>query len=129
MPELKEVAQKSDQEIKSTQTEVVAATPRQKESAVITDVRETTPRVPHEVKTWMQKIEDDPAAMKTVQDDSGTTVLTTPVSQNPKVTLPVTRDKFVAGFKKTVGEAGRWLSVFLLRLIKKKKGNVKFNLE
>ncbi len=32
-------------------------------------------------------------------------------------------------FKKTVSEAGRWLSGFLLKLIKKKKGNVKFKLE
>ena len=96
---------------------------------VLRDVRETRARVPNEVKTWMQKIEEDPGQMKTVHDDSGQPVLVPTPSQNPKVVLPTTRSKFVDGFKKKMNEAGRWLSGFLLKLIKKKKGNVKFKLE
>ena len=96
---------------------------------VLQETRETRARVPNEVKTWMQKIEEDPGQMKTVHDDSGQSVLVPTPSQNPKIVLPISRGEFVAGFKKTVSEAGRWLSGFLLKLIKKKKGNVKFKLE
>lgn len=93
------------------------------------DIRETSARVPPEVKTWMQKIEEDPGQMKTVHDDSGQPVLTPTPNQNPKIVLPISRAKFVAGFKKKVDEAGRWLSGFLLKLIKKNQGNVKFKQE
>ncbi|MBI2464621.1 hypothetical protein HYV64_00620 [Candidatus Shapirobacteria bacterium] len=120
-------------EILETRTEqkpeVITGTERRHKVEVMTDVRETTPRVPHEVKSWMQKIEEDPGQMKTVHDDSGQPVLVPTPNQNPKVVLPVTRARFVEGFKKTVNEAGRWLSGFLLKLIKKRKGNVKFKQE
>jgi len=93
------------------------------------DIRETQARVPPEVKSWMRKIEEDPGQMKTVHDDNGQPVLVPTPNQNPKVVLPITREKFVEGFKKSINEAGRWLSGFLLKLIKKRKGNVKFKQE
>ncbi len=96
---------------------------------VLTDSRETYARVPTEVKTWMRKVEEDPRDLKTVTDDGGQPVLQPAASQNPKIQLPTTRNKFVAGFKKTIDEAGRWLSTFLLKLIKKNDGKVKFKEE
>lgn len=129
MPEIKETNKQFEQENRPTSTEVVTTTERRTHETVLTDVRETTPRVPQEVKSWMQKIEEDPGQMKTVHDDSGQPVLVPTPNQNPKIILPITRAKFVEGFKKTFNEAGRWLSGFLLKLIKKKKGNVKFKLE
>jgi len=129
MPEIKETNNQIEQENRQTTTEIITTTERRSHETVLTDVRETTPRVPHEVKSWMQKIEEDPGQMKTVHDDSGQPVLVPTPNQNPKVVLPITREKFVEGFKKTVNDASRWLSGFLLKLIKKKKGNVKFKLE
>lgn len=95
----------------------------------VADVRETYARVPTEVKTWMRKVEEDPGDMKTVMDDGGQPVLQPATSQNPKIQLPTTRNKFVAGFKKKIDEAGRWLSTFLFKLIKKNDGKVKFKEE
>lgn len=129
MPEIKETNNQFEQENRPTSSEVITTTERRGRETMLTDVRETTPRVPHEVKSWMQKIEEDPGQMKTVHDDSGQPVLVPTPNQNPKIVLPITREKFVEGFKKTINEASRWLSGFLLKLIKKKKGNVKFKLE
>lgn len=95
---------------------------------VMRDVRERQ-HVPNEIKSWMQKIEQDPTQMTTVSDDDSQPVLQPAAPTNPKLMLPTTREKFVEGFKKTLDEAGRWLSAFILRLIKKKKGNVKFKEE
>jgi hypothetical protein len=93
------------------------------------DSRETYARVPSEVKSWMQKLEEDPMAMKTVADDSGQPLLQTTAPQNPKIQLPIGRNKFLAGFKKKIDEAGKWLSTFILRLIKKNDGKVRFKEE
>ena len=91
----------------------------------LTDVR-SREKVPKEIESWMQKIEKDPAKMKTVTDVDGQPLLTTSTPQKPVIILPLTRAKFIAGFKKTIDEAGRWLSAFVLRLIKRKGGEVKF---
>ena len=96
---------------------------------VMTDLRETSARVPHEIKTWLQKIEEDPGMANPISDQSGSQVLTPSAPQNPKVVLPVSRNTFLGGFKKSIDDASRWLSTFLLRLIKMKKGNVKFKEE
>lgn len=82
-----------------------------------------------EVTTWMEKVEQNQTPMQTVNDSNGQPLLTPTTPINPKIVLPVTRKTFVHGFKKTIEEAGRWLSVFILRLIKIKKGNVKFKEE
>ena len=83
--------------------------------------------VPREIKTWMEKVEQASSSQpQTVNDASGQPLLTPIAPQDPKVTLPVTRNTFISGFKKTWLDAGRWLSVFLLRFIKQKKGGVTF---
>lgn len=83
--------------------------------------------VPREISTWLEKVEkmatDDP---QIITDDQGQPVLTPSAPVNPKIVLPVTKSVFISGFKKSIQEAGRWLSVFLLRLIKKKDGQITF---
>jgi hypothetical protein len=95
---------------------------------LLLDVEART-KVPENIKNWLEKIEGDPVQMRTVNDDSGQPLLQTSAPQDPRVVLPITRQKFVAGFKKTIDEAGKWLSTFILRLIKIKEGNVKFKEE
>lgn len=87
---------------------------------------ETTVRIPPEVRTWMRKVEEDPGQMKVVNDASGQPLLQTTAPQKPKVRLPVTKTVFIAGFKKAISETGKWLSTFLLRLIKLNEGQVEF---
>lgn len=82
-----------------------------------------------EVTTWMEKVEQSQIPTQTINDNSGQPILMPSAPVNPKIILPVTKRAFVQGFKKTIEQAGRWLSVFILRLIKIKGGNVKFKLE
>lgn len=83
--------------------------------------------LPREVKTWMEKVEGaTPPQNQLINDAQGQPLLTTTTPQNPKITLPVTKSTFTAGFKKTWDDASHWLSVFVLRFIKIKKGNVIF---
>lgn len=97
------------------------------EKARIVDLGESL-NVRPEIKKWMEKIEED-VSTQVVSDTSGQPVLQPAAPQNPKVQLPATRKTFVTGFKKKIEDAGRWLSVFILRLIKINKGNVKFKEE
>ncbi|MDD4785030.1 MAG: hypothetical protein PHH12_01035 [Candidatus Shapirobacteria bacterium] len=86
--------------------------------------------IPREVKNWMEKVEEDPSLNNQGQnngnDDSALQSIATTVT---KISLPTNKRVFSEGFGKTVGDAGRWLSEFVFRLIKKNKGNVKFNEE
>jgi hypothetical protein len=87
--------------------------------------------VPREVRSWMEKVEEDPSLKNQSQqikgdDDSILQPIATGVT---KVVLPTNKSTFSTGFGKSVGDAGRWLSEFVFRLIKKNKGNVKFNEE
>jgi len=86
--------------------------------------------VPREVKSWMEKVEQDPDLNNQGQKgDSDDSVLQPIATTVTKITLPTNKTTFSHGFSKTVGDAGRWLSEFVFRLIKKNKGNVKFNEE
>lgn len=86
--------------------------------------------LPREVMTWMEKVEQtSQTPITTVNDDNGQPILTPAMPQNPKIILPIDRKTFIEGFKKTIEDAGKWLSVFIFRLIKIKKGNVKFKEE
>jgi len=84
--------------------------------------------LPREVKSWMEKVEGlTPSVQQGVIDDStGQTVLSPTAPVNPVIVMPITKRTFVAGFKKTVTDAGKWLSTFIFRFIKIKKGQVKF---
>lgn len=102
-------------------------TPEEQQSKpeVMVDLQSREP-VNKEVDSWMKKIENEDAQIKTVNDAAGQPLLTPTTPVNPKIILPVTRQKFIAGFKKKMDEAGRWLSTFILRLIKVKDGDVEF---
>lgn len=102
-----------------------------RKTSELTDVqkRAESHQVPREVESWLHKLETDPTQMKTVSDDKGQPLLQSTNPQNPKITLPTTRNTFVNGFKKKVNEAGKWLSTFVLRMIKIKGGQVKFKEE
>lgn len=84
--------------------------------------------IPREVQSWLEKVERDPDLNRQDpnNDDSTLQPIATTVT---KITLPIDKRVFSSGFSKTVGSAGRWLSEFMFRLIKKNKGNVKFNEE
>ena len=90
-------------------------------------------KVPPEVKTWMRKIEEDPTMTKDGNqqqnqgdDDSILQPIATTVT---KITLPTTKNTFTGGFTQPTDNAWRWLTTFILRIIKKSKGNVKFKEE
>ena len=84
--------------------------------------------VPREVKSWMEKIEEDPQQKQQqnqVNDDS----LLQPVHKIDQRILPISKKNFSGGFGKNISNAGRWLSEFVLRIIKREKGKVEFNKE
>jgi len=90
-------------------------------------------KVPPGVETWMRKIEEDPAISKNNNqqktkgdDDSILQPIATAVT---KISLPTTKKTFVGGFSQPTDNAWRWLTTFILRIIKKSKGNVKFKEE
>jgi hypothetical protein len=87
--------------------------------------------VPREVKNWMEKVEQDPSLNKNKGQNDGNddSVLQPIATAVTKVVLPTNKKNFSQGFGKTVSDASRWLSEFVFRLIKKNKGNVKFNEE
>jgi len=87
--------------------------------------------VPREVKNWMEKVEQDPDLTSQNQSNGNNNdAILQPIATTvTKITLPTNKRVFSQGFGKTVSETGRWLSEFVFRLIKKNKGNVKFNEE
>ena len=99
-----------------------------RESGVMKDVGEVEVRLPHEVKSWMEKIEEDPG-QQVVNDNSGQPIMQPVAPTDPRIVLPITRKKFVEGFKKKIDEAGKWLSTFLFKVIKLKRGKIKFQEE
>ena len=105
---------------------------KQEVSAVMTDLqKEKDIPIPREVKSWMQKVEEDPVLQQNSQkikgdDDSVLQPIATTVT---KITLPSDRKTFTGGFNKPVDNAWKWLSTFILRIIKKNEGKVKFKEE
>jgi len=87
--------------------------------------------VPREVKSWMEKVEQETNSNDNQKQDNGNNddSVLQPIAKTPKIVLPTDKKVFSEGFNKTMGDAGRWLSEFMFRLIKKNKGNVKFKEE
>lgn len=90
----------------------------------LVDVEART-HVPENVKSWLEKVEEE-QIVSDVNDSQGKPILQPISPTTPKTTLPTTKRVFMSGFKKTFSDAGRWLSVFVLRLIKIKKGRANF---
>lgn len=120
MPEIKEVV--NQPETSQPSVEVRKTTPD------IVDLKQEA-LVPREVKSWMERLEEDPSLnqnnnQKAQGDDDS--VLQPISSTQTKITLPTDKTTFTNGFSKPVNSAWRWLSEFVLRIIKKNQGNVKF---
>lgn len=86
--------------------------------------------VPKEVSTWLEQIERQQYNQNVVINDlKQQPVASTKTVADDRTKIPVTRSVFGSGFKKAVSEAGRWLSIQILRLIKMKQGRVVFKEE
>ncbi|MDD4106675.1 MAG: hypothetical protein PHX84_01855 [Candidatus Shapirobacteria bacterium] len=88
--------------------------------------------VPAEVKTWMRKIEEDPTITNNgnQQTNGDNDSIMQPIATTvTKITLPTTKKTFTGGFSQPTDNAWKWLTTFILRIIKKSKGNVKFKEE
>jgi len=116
-----------NKEIIIPQKEVNTERQNEKQVEIMKDLQDREIIVPREVRSWMEKVEQDPDLSSQNQNNgnSDDSVLQ-PIAKIPKIELPISKVNFSEGFKKTVSEASRWLSEFVFRLIKKNKGNVKF---
>lgn len=103
---------------------------RKRETIKIIDRLVPRDRRDHEVDSWLEKIERNPAQIQDQQMGSTATNLQA-VSQKADdiYQVPITKRNFVDGFKQSLDEAAKWLSVFILRIVKKKQGKVKFKQE
>ncbi len=111
----------------------IAEVKKEETSVRMVDLQsERIAKVPPGVETWMRKIEQDPTITKNSSqqqkgdDDSILQPIATTVT---KITLPTTKKTFTGGFTQPTDNAWRWLTTFILRIIKKSKGNVKFKEE
>lgn len=111
-------------ELLNTTPEVVVENKSLQSREIISDQKPEA-FVPRELMSFLEKIELDPA-QQSVVNDQNQPQLTPTAPTNPKVILPVTRQTFVDGFRKTFDDVGSWLSRFLFREIKLKDGNVTF---
>ncbi len=103
---------------------------RRQESGKIIDRLVPRDRRDHEVESWLEKIEKDPAQIQDQQMGNSATDLQAVAQKTDDLyQVPVTKSNFVDGFKLKIDEAARWLSVFILRIVKKKQGKVKFKQE
>jgi hypothetical protein len=122
MPEIKEIP--NEKELPHTPVEIKNRT------SEITDLKQEAP-VPREVKTWMEKLEEDPSLNQNNSNPKGDddSILKPIAPAVTKITLPTNRISFTNGFSKPIDQAWRWLSEFVLRIIKKNQGRVKFKEE
>ena len=107
-------------------------TEKQELSAVMVDLqKEKDIPIPREVKTWMQKVEEDPILNQNNQKikSDGDSILQPIATTVTKITLPSDKKTFTSGFNKPVDSAWKWLSTFILKIIKKNQGKVKFKEE
>ncbi|MCW1949274.1 MAG: hypothetical protein KIH89_002390 [Candidatus Shapirobacteria bacterium] len=107
-------------------------TEKQEVSAVMVDLqKEKDITIPPEVRNWMRKMEEDPVLNQNSQKIKGDDdlVLQPIATTTVKITLPTDKKSFTGGFSKPVDNAWKWLSTFILRIIKKNEGKVKFKEE
>ena len=98
------------------------------ESNPIVEIRRDEVELPKNVETWLERVEK--AKPTTITDTStGQPVLQPSAPVNPVVKVPVTRKSFSEGFKAGVDLTKKWLSTYIFRLLKIKKGEVEFKEE
>lgn len=114
--------------IESKEISVGKIEEQKRKSEILIDLREKEGELPLEVDAWLRKIEK--VQPKQIDDDQTGQPLLTPTSPvSPVIIIPISRKKFAEGFKAGIEEATRWLSEFVFRMIKIKKGGVKFKEE
>lgn len=122
MPENKESV--LNQEIVQNQTETCKPV-----TEMIDLQKEKDIPIPREIKTWMQKVEEEPSAQPSTTNTNDDSILKPLATTVTKISLPTNKKTFINGFYQPVDNAWKWLSTFVLRIIKKNKGNVKFKEE
>jgi len=119
-----------NKEIISNQSEQIVRQSTEKPVEVMRDLqKDREVIVPREVKSWMEKVEEETNLGDQQNQGTNDDSILQPIVKTPKIILPTNKQNFSDGFNKTVGDAGRWLSEFVFRLIKRNKGNVKFKEE
>jgi hypothetical protein len=122
MPEIKEIP--NEKEIPRESVETTQKIPEQ-----LTDLRENV-TVPRKVDNWLKELEKgEDLNQNNTSAKSDDSVLKPIATTVTKITLPTNKTTFTGGFSKPVNQAWRWLSEFVLRIIKKSQGNVKFKEE
>jgi hypothetical protein len=118
MPEIKEVLIGDENQEKINKGE-------QEESPLVDlDENQEAP-VPREVESWLEKIEEEPDKNQQQNQGDDDSVLQ-PIYKVQQTILPTNKKTFSGGFNQKISHAGRWLSEFVLRIIKREKGKVKF---
>lgn len=79
---------------------------------------ESEPEINLEVKSLVQKIEEDVVLRKPVMDNYGQPIVSAAAPQNPKIVLPISRNSYTLGLTKKISESIRWLAEWCFRLIK-----------
>lgn len=114
-----------------SEKEKISFTPETGEKPInIVDVQKTE-HLSNEVKDWMERVETNNIQTDIMSDlvEKANEIKTNTQTKNDLTTLPVSKSTFTAGFKSSIQEAHRWLSEFILRTIKLKKGKVQFKEE
>lgn len=81
-------------------------------------IGEVEPKLDKEVVPLIEKIEKDISLSKPINDNYGQPLISPPASQNPKITLPVTKATYSLGLTQKITDSVRWLAEWCLRIIK-----------
>lgn len=75
-------------------------------------------KIPPEVGSWLEKIEEQEGYPPSIYDpQTGQVISYPPHLKGTKIVLPLTKEEFVAGLRRKVEDAARWLSEWCYRLI------------
>jgi len=89
-------------------------------------VEKKEPELPPEVETHLEKIEKELHTIPTVRDGWGKVLAQPPTPKKVKITLPITKQKYLAGFSQPVEDSIRWLVVWIKKLLGTFPGRVVF---
>lgn len=93
-----------------------------RESAEMTDLQpEKEEALPKNIESWLDRYEKSGSGVSQVNDDGSQQS-----TGDPIVKIPGSKKSFARNLKKPVSEAGKWLSTFIMKLIKMKEGRVEF---
>lgn len=94
------------------------------EEVPVVEVGKEKVQIPPE--THLEKIEKELHILPTVRDGWGKILAQPPTKPKVKITLPITKKQYLAGFHQPVVNSIRWLVVWVGRLLKIFPGRVVF---